>query len=67
MWILRRFGFLAMMVAPVVWMTGASFPLTITSWMAGRSIAYHLVPVIVAAWALWVIASQKRGLSTERI
>ena len=34
-----------------------AWPLTITGWFAGRSMAVHLVPVTVAAWALWVILS----------
>jgi len=65
LWLLRRFGFLTNLVVWLVQGMLVAWPLTITGWFAGRSMAVHLVPVTVAAWALWVILSAQKQPSTE--
>jgi len=54
-WLLRHFGFLTLVVC---WVAGNSLfflPLVTTGWLRGPSIGYHLIPVAVAGWTLWVI------------
>ena len=65
MWLLRRFGFLTNMIVWLVQGIALAWPLTITGWFAGRSMAVHLLPVALAAWALWVIVSMQKQPSTE--
>jgi hypothetical protein len=65
MWLLYRFGFLTNMIVWLVQGIALAWPLTVTGWFAGRSMAVHLLPVAVAAWALWVIVSMQRQPSTE--
>jgi hypothetical protein len=64
-WLLRRFGFLAMLV---LWV-GANFliltPFMVTGWIAGQTLPFRLIPVAVAVWALWVILSDQRRPATE--
>ena len=54
LWLLRRLGLLAFLTAfamfPLQYM-----PLVLTGWLAARSITLHLLPVALAAVALWVI------------
>ena len=60
MWMLRRFGFTSMLVVWIVQFSVMFTPLTTTGWMAGPSVAQHLIPVLVGAWALWVILSAQK-------
>ena len=57
MWLLRRFGFLTNLIVWLVQGMVLAWPLTITGWFAGRSMAVHLLPVAVAGWAVWVIVA----------
>jgi hypothetical protein len=64
LWLMRRFGLLA---ASAAWFT---FYLDHTvflpgTWYAGRSLATLLIPLAIAAWALWVILSAQRRPLTE--
>jgi hypothetical protein len=63
--LLRRFGFLTNLTVWLVQGIALAWPLTVTGWFAGRSMAVHLLPIAVAAWALWVILSTQRQPSTE--
>jgi hypothetical protein len=54
-WMMRRFGFLAVLTTFFFALPVVNTPLIASGWMAERSIALHVVPVVVAAWALWVI------------
>ena len=60
MWLLHRFGFLTNMIVWLVQGIALAWPLTITGWFAARSMAVHVVPIALAAWALWVIVSVQR-------
>ena len=60
MWMLRRFGFLTNVLTWLVLGLVGTWPLTVTGWFAGRSMAVHLIPLVVATWALWVILSVPR-------
>ena len=60
-WLLRHFGFLTLVV---FWVTGNLLffvPLVTMGWLAGPSIGYHLIPVAVAGWALWVIIAANQS------
>jgi serine/threonine-protein kinase len=67
LWIamLRRFGLLTNLIVWLVQGVLLAWPLTITGWFAGRSMAVHLLPVAVAAWALWVIVRAHRQPANE--
>jgi hypothetical protein len=62
LWLLRRFGLLAVMA---MWLMNnligaVPFP-SLTSWYAGRVFVGIGTIVAIAAWALWVVLSAKRG------
>jgi serine/threonine-protein kinase len=66
LWLIRRFGFVAMLaawlprrviVAPFVW----------GSWYTGRELVTQLIPIAVAAWALWVVISVPRRPESESV
>jgi hypothetical protein len=65
LWLLRRFGFLAMMTLWLFAICGLFLPLGATGWIAERTIAFQLIPLVLAAWALWVILSSERQRTTE--
>jgi hypothetical protein len=67
MWIplMRRFGFLTILVVWATQLTTQSVPLKATGWMAHQLIALHLFPIAIAAWALWVIVSAENRQSIE--
>ena len=58
-WLMRRFGFLTLLVlftfAPVL----MYLPHYFHGWLGERLVVWHLLPVAVAAWAVWVIASAR--------
>jgi serine/threonine-protein kinase len=60
LFVLRRFGFLPFTLSWIL-----SFPTLLPvmagSWYAGRALAYQLVPLALAVWAAWVIASNRTG------
>ncbi len=64
-WILRRFGLLA--VAPgclrISWCT--TFPLVVTSWYAAYSLTTPLLITAVAAWSLYAILTARPGNATR--
>jgi hypothetical protein len=64
LWLIRRFGFVAvqgfwpvrvLIAAPLVWGT----------WYMGRGLVAQMIPIAVAAWALWVIVSTQRRPAME--
>jgi hypothetical protein len=59
-WVMRRFGFLAILVlftfaAPLMFM-----PHHLGGWLGDRLMLFYTVPVLVAAWAVWVIVSARQ-------
>jgi serine/threonine-protein kinase len=64
LWLMRRFGLLASAAA---WATVyfAHTHYVPGAWFAGRALATLAIPAIVAAWALWVIVSDKRQSSAS--
>jgi hypothetical protein len=65
LWLIRRFGFVAMLSA---WLGRALLmPLVLGSWYTPRGLIAHFIPVAVAAWALWVILSDRRTASVESV
>jgi serine/threonine-protein kinase len=65
LWLLHRFGFLTNVIGWLVQGVALAWPLTINGWFAARSMAVHLLPVAVAAWALCVIVAAQGQPSTE--
>jgi hypothetical protein len=55
--LLRRFGFLSLVIVWSVQQAVVVTALKATGWMARDLITLHLIPVAVAAWAVWVIVS----------
>ena len=64
LWLLRRFGLLAMWAA---WFAGGILVIFIApnSWYAGRVMAVLVMAAAMAAWALWVILSANRRPAME--
>jgi hypothetical protein len=68
LWILRRFGLLALLVAGgelFAFRLPESLPMVPASWYSGRVVSMLLLHAVAAAWALWVIVSAQRRPSTE--
>jgi hypothetical protein len=62
LWVLRRFGLLPMMVMCLMNNLVGATPLALVkSWYAGFVLVTNGIMVAIAAWALWVILSRKRG------
>ncbi len=68
LWLLRRFGLLAVMA---MWLMNnllmATPRTSFTSWYAGRMLVGIGIEVAIAAWALWVILSAKRGTESAPV
>jgi hypothetical protein len=65
LWLLRRFGLLALVAATILTTTDMTAPISLTSWYAGRSLVTLAIPALLAAWALRVIVSAQRRPVTE--
>jgi len=66
LWLLRRFGLLAVVVAiETEFILVSQTPGPWDSWYAGWSLLPWVLVVGVAAWALWVIVSAQRPASME--
>jgi hypothetical protein len=65
MWLLRRFGLLAMLTVWAFYGSITFLPLRTTGWVAERYIPFHLIPIALAAWALWVVLSSPRRPLTD--
>jgi serine/threonine-protein kinase len=63
LWTVRRFGLLPAAVFAIFGTTAV--PEVIPSWWSGRVLVAHAIPIIVGAWALWVVSSDKRGPSAQ--
>jgi hypothetical protein len=60
LWLMRRFGLVAMMAD---WWLNALLsivPTSFAAWYTGRLIVVFAIPIAVAAWALWVIVNASR-------
>jgi hypothetical protein len=61
---LRQFGLLSFIVA--FWVVRAvNFPASLDAWYSGRFVFELAIPVALAAWALWVILSERRQLTSS--
>jgi hypothetical protein len=65
LWSLRRFGLLASLASVAAMELVLTVPLGFTSWYAGRSVITLVIPVTVAAWALWAISSAQQRPGSE--
>jgi hypothetical protein len=66
-WLLRRFGFLSLLAAWITFIPAVSLPFQVTGWVASRTFPLQLIPVALAAWALWVILSSPRQASIDSV
>jgi hypothetical protein len=64
LWLLRRYGLLALFAGLAAYYV-TMVPFSLTSWYATRTIAANAVPVVVAAWALWVVLTSRQRLAEE--
>jgi serine/threonine-protein kinase len=61
--LLRQFGLLSFLVA--FWVVRAiDFPASLDAWYSGRFVFELAIPLAMAAWALWVILSERRQTSS---
>ena len=61
LWVLRRFGLLAVVTMCLLNNLAMATPFTsFTSWYAGRMLVSEGIMMAIAAWALWVILSASR-------
>jgi hypothetical protein len=60
LWSLRRFGFLSVLVSWILWQTWVAAPISLTTWYASRSLTVLAIPLVISAWALWVIVTADR-------
>jgi hypothetical protein len=64
MWLLRKFGLLSYLVAFMLQVTLVFTPLA-TGWVGAHFLPVHLLPFLLAGWAVWVIVSAQQRPSTE--
>jgi hypothetical protein len=62
-WILRRFGLLALVAMNFVGVAFATLPVTAASWYAPLSLATPLLIAVVAAWSLYVVLTSRPGIA----
>jgi hypothetical protein len=60
LWMMRRYGLLAVFTAVVLGQCMLIVPLAVTAWYAGRALVTLSMPAAIAAWALWVVCTTKR-------
>lgn len=65
LWTLRRFGFLSVMVAWILWQTSVAAPISFSSWYTNRSVTLLAIPVVLSAWALWVIVNARQPSTAQ--
>jgi hypothetical protein len=66
LWVLRRFGLLAVMAWWLMNSLHSATPkTTLASWYAGRMLVGIGIMIAIATWALWVILSARRRPGTE--
>jgi serine/threonine-protein kinase len=63
LWLIRRFGFAAVVAAFMGRLLVT--PLSLGTWYTGYSLVALLIPVGIAAWALWVIVSDARTTNSQ--
>ncbi|HJZ97011.1 MAG TPA: serine/threonine-protein kinase [Candidatus Solibacter sp.] len=61
LWIMRRYGLLAVFTAVLLGQCMLIVPLSVTAWYAGRALVTLSMPAAIAAWALWVVLTSKAG------
>ena len=64
-WLLRRFGILALAAQKFTEVLTDSLPFTVTSWYAALSLTTPLVIASVAAWSLYAILSSRPGTASR--
>jgi hypothetical protein len=62
-WILRRYGLLSLAIFGFVGSMMVYPPVDWSRWYAGRALMVQLIPVAIAAWALWVVLPAQKWAS----
>jgi hypothetical protein len=57
LWVMRRFGLLSLLTAVVLLQVIIPTPIAMGTWYTARSLVALCIPAVIAAWAMWVIAS----------
>ena len=65
LWLLRRFGFLAVLAGLTAEFNLVTQPLVYSTWYTSRGLLPVSIIALAAAWALWVIVTDKRNASIE--
>jgi hypothetical protein len=66
LWVLRRFGLLAVTTMWLIdYLTFFAPIVSLSSWYGGRSLVGFGIEIAITAWALWVILSAKRPQTTS--
>jgi serine/threonine-protein kinase len=63
--LLLRFGFLALLFRTWAYAVVTIIPPSLTGWLAGQYLVALGLPIAAGAWALWVILTTSRPLSTD--
>jgi hypothetical protein len=66
-WVLRRFGLLALVVMTFAGSAVVNSPLVAASWYAPLSLATPLLVVAVAVWSLYVILASRPGVVSHPV
>jgi predicted Ser/Thr protein kinase len=67
LWMMRRFGLLAMAAMWFGYYLIESTPYIPGTWFAGRTLIILLTPAFVGAWATWIIVKSRNRLSSEAV
>ena len=65
LWLLRRFGFLAVLAGLTAEFDLVTQPLVYSTWYTSRGLLPVSMIALAAAWSLWVIVTDKRNVSAE--
>jgi serine/threonine-protein kinase len=65
LWLLRRFGFLAVLVGMIAEFNIVTQPLVYSTWYTSRGLLPVTLIALAATWSLWVIVSDKRHVPSE--
>jgi len=63
LWMFRRCGLLSFAVFSSMCYIMAFSPVDWSSWYLGRALVVQLIPLAIAAWALWIVLSAQRIVS----
>lgn len=66
LWLLRRFGLLALVVSQLAWLVIQSLPVSVISWYANYSLITLSIMAVIGAWALSATLTQRSRYALSR-